>query len=227
MQAIQWEYIFDPQLAWESLPFLIQGIPSTLGIALTSTAIGILIGLVLALMRLSGLKAVQWTARAYVSFMRGTPALVFLFLIYFGLPFAGIQFSALTAAIICFSLNAAAYISEIFRSSIASVDKGQWEAAAVLGLSPYRSVRRIILPQAIRIAIPPLSSVLLDVIKGTSLAAMITVNEIFQNARIVGGREHDYMTMYILVAGIYWLICSIFSVLQDYLEHVFSRYITG
>lgn len=225
MRSIQWEYIFDPELALESLPFILRGVPYTLGIALTSTIIGIVIGLFLALMRLSDFKIIQWLARLYVSFMRGTPALVFLFLIYFGLPFAGIQFNALTSAIICFSLNAAAYISEILRSALFSVDKGQWEAAAVLGLSPYVTLKKIILPQAVRIAIPPLSSVLLDVIKGTSLAAMITVNEVFQNARIVGGREHDYMTMYILVAMVYWMICSIFSLLQDYLEKVSSKYI--
>ncbi|MFO8069884.1 MAG: amino acid ABC transporter permease [Alkalibacterium sp.] len=225
MQSIQWQYIFDPELALESLPFILRGVPYTLGIALTSTMLGIVIGMILALMRLSEFKVLRWAARLYISFMRGTPTLVFLFLIYFGLPFAGIQFNALTSAIICFSLNAAAYISEILRSALSSVAKGQWEAAAVLGLNPYVTMKKIILPQAVRIAIPPLSSVLLDVIKGTSLAAMITVNEIFQNARIVGGREHDYMTMYILVALVYWVICSIFSLLQDYLEQISSRYI--
>lgn len=226
MESIEWQYIFNPELAWESLPFLLRGVPYTLGIALVSTAIGIVIGMIIALMRLSPSKTLRWTARLYVSFMRGTPVLVFLFLIYFGLPFINIQLNALTSAIICFSLNGAAYISEIFRSSISSVDRGQWEASAVLRMSPYVTLKDIILPQAFRIAIPPLSSVLLDVIKGTSLAAMITVNEIFQNARVVGGREHDYMTMYILVAAIYWVICSVFGVFQDYLETVSSRYIT-
>ncbi|GAB2501571.1 amino acid ABC transporter permease [Alkalibacterium psychrotolerans] len=226
MDAIEWQYIFNPELALESLPYLLRGVPYTLGIALVSTAIGMVIGMIIALMRLSPSRALRWTARLYVSFMRGTPVLVFLFLIYFGLPFINIQFNALTSAIICFSLNGAAYISEIFRSSISSVDRGQWEASAVLRMSPYITLKDIILPQAFRIAIPPLSSVLLDVIKGTSLAAMITVNEIFQNARVVGGREHDYMTMYILVAAIYWVICSLFGVLQDYLETVSSRYIT-
>lgn len=226
MDAIEWQYIFNPELALESLPYLLRGVPYTLGIALVSTAIGMVIGMIIALMRLSPSRALRWTARIYVSFMRGTPVLVFLFLIYFGLPFINIQFNALTSAIICFSLNGAAYISEIFRSSISSVDRGQWEASAVLRMSPYITLKDIILPQAFRIAIPPLSSVLLDVIKGTSLAAMITVNEIFQNARVVGGREHDYMTMYILVAAIYWVICSLFGILQDYLETVSSRYIT-
>lgn len=225
MGAIQWHYIFNPELAWESLPFLLRGLPYTLGIALVSTALGIIFGLAIALMRLSSSLVLESLARIYVSFMRGTPALVFLFLIYFGLPFAGIQFNALTSAIICFSLNSAAYISEIFRSSLDSVDKGQWEAAKALGLNYSVTMKSVILPQAIRIAIPPLSNVMLDVIKGTSLAAMITVNEVFQNARIVGGREHDYMTMYILVAAIYWAVCELFGFLQRYLETISSKYV--
>ncbi|MEC6746932.1 amino acid ABC transporter permease [Marinilactibacillus sp. XAAS-LB27] len=225
MGNIEWQYIFDPELAWESLPFLISGIPNTLIIAMISTFLGLIIGLGLTVMRLSEMKLLNFLAKVYVSFMRGTPALVFLFLIYFGLPFVNIQFPALTAAIICFSLNSAAYISEILRSAVSSVDHGQWEAAKALGLSKGVTFRAIIIPQATRIALPPLGNVLIDVIKGTSLAAMITVNEIFQNARIVGGREFDYMTMYIMVALIYWLICSIFSYFQTYLEVISSRYV--
>lgn len=226
MQSIQWQYIFNPSLAWESLPFILRGLPYTLGIALISTVLGIILGFFLALMRMSPTKPVQWLSRTYISFMRGTPALVFLFLIYFGLPFTGIQLNALTSAVICFSLNSAAYISEIFRSSLYSVDKGQWEASKALGLNYRVTMGSIILPQAIRIAIPPLSNVMLDIIKGTSLAAMITVNEVFQNARIVGGREHDYMTMYILVAGIYWAVCGLFGFLQNHLEVISSRYVS-
>nr|WP_091762089.1 amino acid ABC transporter permease [Marinilactibacillus psychrotolerans] len=225
MMGIQWEYIFDPELAWETLPFLLAGVPKTLFIAIISTVIGMILGMVLTLMRMSSIWVVGWLARVYVSFMRGTPALVFLFLIYFGLPFINVQFDAMTAAIIGFSLNSAAYISEILRSSISSVDYGQWEAAKALGLNKIVTMRAIILPQAIRIAVPPLGNVLLDVIKGTSLAAMITVNELFQNARIVGGREYDYMTMYIMVALIYWAVCSIFGYMQSYLEIVSSKYV--
>lgn len=222
---MEWHYIFNPQLAWESLPFLLSGLPLTLGIALSSTFIGLIIGFFLALMRMSKVTVFDWAARGYISFMRGTPALVFLFLVYYGLPFVNIQFSALTASIIAFSLNCAAYISEIIRSALSSVEHGQWEAATALGLKRSLILRKVIVPQATRIAIPPLSNVLLDVIKGTSLTAMVTVHEVFQNARIVGGREHDYMTMYILVALIYWVICSLFSVGQNYLEAYSSRHV--
>lgn len=225
MSNIQWEYIFDIELAIESIPFILRGLPYTLGIALVSTMIGLLLGLILAAMRISNVSLLDGIARLYISFMRGTPTLVLLFLIYFGLPFAGIQFEAITASIIGFSISSAAYIAEIIRSSIASVPKGQWESGYAHGLSWLFIMRKIILPQATRIAIPPLSNTMLDILKGTSLAAMITVPEMFQNAKIVGGREFDYMTMYILVALIYWGVCSLFVVLQNYLERRTSTYV--
>lgn len=225
MGNIQWEYIFDFELAIESIPYILRGLPYTLGIALISTLFGLILGLLLASMRISNVSFLDWIARTYISFMRGTPTLVLLFLLYFGLPFIGIQFEAPTAAVIGFSINSAAYIAEIIRSSIASVAKGQWEAGYAHGLSWSFIMRKIILPQAMRIAIPPLSNVVLDIIKGTSLAAMITVPDMFQNAKIVGGREFDYMTMYILVALIYWGVCSLFGILQNHLERRSSTYV--
>lgn len=225
MFNIQWEYIFDLELAIDSIPYILRGLPYTIGIALVSTLIGLILGLILAAMRISNMPFLDWISRTYISFMRGTPTLVLLFLIYFGLPFAGVQFEAITASIIGFSISSAAYIAEIIRSSIASVPIGQWEAGYAQGLGWTFVMRKIILPQAMRIAVPPLSNVMLDIIKGTSLAAMITVPEMFQNAKIVGGREFDYMTMYILVALIYWVVCSLFVVLQNYLERRTSNYV--
>ncbi|MFZ2848429.1 MAG: amino acid ABC transporter permease, partial [Trichococcus flocculiformis] len=204
MSGIQWQYIFNPELALDSLPYVLKGMGYTLGIALTSMLNGTLLGFVLAMLQLAKLKPLRWLARLYISFMRGTPTLVILFLLYFGFPFIGIQFTAVTAAIIGFSMSSAAYSAEIIRSSLNSVNHGQWEAAYALGLKWSFIMRKVIVPQAMRIAIPPMSNVLLDLIKGSSLAAMITVPEMFQNAKIVGGREFDYMTMYILVALIYW-----------------------
>lgn len=225
MGNIQWEYIFDIELAFESIPYILRGLPYTLGIAFLSSFFGLILGLILAAMRISNISILDWLARTYISFMRGTPTLVLLFLLYFGLPFAGIQLQAITAAVIGFSISSAAYISETIRSAIASVPKGQWEAGYAHGLEWTFIMRKIVLPQGIRIAIPPLSNIILDVIKGTSLAAMITVPEMFQNAKIVGGREFDYMTMYILVALIYWGICSVFGLLQKHLEKHTSTYV--
>ena len=225
MNEIEWGLLFDPQLALDSFPYVLSGIGYTLLIALVSMVMGLIIGFFLALARTSSLWILQWPARMYISFMRGVPILVILFLLYFGFPVIGIEFSAVQAALIGFTLNSAAYMAEILRSSLSSVDIGQWESSKALGLSYWQSMKRIILPQSVRIAIPPLSNVLMDLIKASSLAAMITVPEIFQKARIVGAREYDLLTLLILVALIYWAICSAMTVLQNYLEKRYAKYL--
>lgn len=219
---IQWEYIFNPSLAIESIPYLLQGVPYTLFISLVSTFCGLVLGFFIALARISKIRLINTIAKLYISFMRGVPILVILFMLYFGLPNIGIQMPALAAAIIGFSVSSAGYIAEIIRASILAIDKGQWEAAYSIGMNYSTTMRRIIVPQVTRISIPPLSNVLLDLVKGSSLAAMITVPEMFQHAKIVGGRELDYMTMYILVALMYWGICGILSVGQVKLEKYFE-----
>ncbi|RKL66377.1 cysteine ABC transporter permease [Salipaludibacillus neizhouensis] len=216
--------MFDIRLAIESIPYIMQGIGYTLFISLTSMVLGLLLSLFLALARMSDNALLRWPARTYISFMRGVPILIILFMLYFAFPSIGLQFNAVTAAVIGFSLNSAAYMAEINRSAIAAVPKGQWESARSLGFSYWLMLRRIVLPQATRIAIPPTSNVLLDLIKASSLAAMITVPEIFNMAKIIGGREMDFLTMYMLVALIYWGVCSLMTVLQDYLEKRFEKY---
>ncbi|MFD1039954.1 amino acid ABC transporter permease [Virgibacillus byunsanensis] len=217
--------VFDIELALESLPFILGGLPMTLVVSLAGMAIGLLLGLFLALARRSEKLTLRWPARMYISFMRGTPMLVFLFLLYFGLPEIGIEFTALTAAILGFGLNSAAYIAEINRSSLNSIDHGQWESGKALNMSYWKTLRKIILPQATRIAIPPLTNVFMDIVKATSLAAVITVPELFQKTQIAVGREFDAMTLYILVAMIYWPTCVIISFFQDRLEKRYSRFL--
>ncbi|WP_277714311.1 amino acid ABC transporter permease [Bacillus atrophaeus] len=225
MYTIQWEYIFNLKLAIESFPYVIKGIWYTLLISFVSMFAGTMLGLFISLARMSKFASLRWPARLYISFMRGVPILVILFILYFGFPYIGIEFSAVTAALLGFSLNSAAYIAEINRSAISSVDKGQWEAAASLGLSYWKTMRGIILPQSVRVALPPLANVLLDLIKASSLAAMITVPELLQHAKIIGGREFDYMTMYILTALIYWAICSVAAAFQNILEKKYAHYL--
>jgi cystine transport system permease protein len=220
--GIEWNHIFDLQLAIKSFPYIIKGIGLTILISFGGMGIGLILGFILALGRNSKRFVLRWPARIFISYMRGTPMLVFLFLLYFGLPNIGIQFSAITAALIGFSLHSSAYMAEINRSALDSVEKGQWEAARSLGLSYWQTMFSVILPQATRIAIPPLSNVLLDLIKASSLAAMITVPDLFHRAKVVGGREFDYMTVYILVGFIYWGICSLAAVWQKDLERRFS-----
>ncbi|GAA5417611.1 L-cystine transport system permease protein YecS [Paraliobacillus ryukyuensis] len=217
--------VFDIELALTNLPFLLSGLPMTIAVSFVSMGIGLILGLFLALARNSKQRLLRWPSRVYISFMRGTPILVFLFILYFGLPTVGIEMSAFQAAILGFGFNSAAYIAEINRSSLNSIDQGQWEAAATLGVPYWKSLTGIILPQAARIAIPPLTNVFLDLVKATSLAAVITVPELFQKAQIAGGRSYDTLTMYIMVALIYWPLCIVISFVQERLEKRFSRYV--
>ncbi|MFG6118848.1 amino acid ABC transporter permease [Thalassobacillus sp. B23F22_16] len=225
IKRVEIEDLFNAQRAWDNLPFVLSGVPLTLLVAILGMLLGLLIGLFLALARRSDKRMLRWPARMYISFMRGTPILVFLFILYFGLPVVGIELTATMAAVLGFGLNSAAYIAEINRSSLSSVDGGQWESAQALGFSYWQTMRRIILPQATRIAIPPLTNVFLDLMKATSLAAMISVPELFNKAQIVAGRNYDTMTMYILAALIYWPMTMVFSALQDYLEQRYNKYL--
>ncbi|HEQ9889120.1 TPA: amino acid ABC transporter permease [Streptococcus pyogenes] len=203
----------------DSLGFVLSGLPYTLGISLLSFFTGLFLGLGLALLGRSRQTLIHYLVRAYISIMRGVPMIVVLFVLYFGLPYYGLELPALLCAYLGFSMVSAAYISEVFRSSIEAIDKGQWEAAKALGLPYALMVKKIILPQAFRIAVPPLGNVIIDMVKSSSLAAMITVPDIFQNAKIIGGREWDYMSMYILVAFIYWLIAFLLERYQEFLEN--------
>ncbi|WP_101846133.1 amino acid ABC transporter permease [Halobacillus sp. Marseille-P3879] len=225
VREINIEKLFVPERAWENLPFVLEGVPYTVLVAIISMAVGLVLGFFLALARRSSSRILRWPARLYISFMRGTPILVYLFVLYFGLPVLGITFSGPAAAIIGFGTNSAAYIAEINRSSLASVARGQWESAKALGFTYWQTMRRIIVPQAVRIAIPPLANVFLDLLKATSLAAMIAVPEILNKAQIVAGRTNDSMTLYILAAMIYWPLTMVFSAVQDYLERRSNRYL--
>lgn len=206
------------ELIWKSLGYVLGGLPYTLGISLLSFTSGLFLGLILALLGRSKQTWLRQLIKFYVSFMRGVPMIVVIFVLYFGLPYYGFQLPALLCALIGFTMVSAAYMAEVFRGSIEAVDFGQWEAARALGL-PYASiVKQVILPQAFRIAVPSLGNVIIDMVKSSSLTAMITVPDIFQNAKIIGSREWDYMSMYILVALIYWGITIVLEKSQAVIE---------
>lgn len=221
---MNWQAIFDIRLALEAVPAILQGLPYTLSLSLIGFCLGTICGFFVALLRMSAFAPFRWLAIGHVSLMRGIPLMVLLFFIYFGLPFMGVQLDAITSSIIAFTCMSSAYISEIIRSCLAAVDSGQWEAARSLGLRTPTIYRKIIIPQAFRIALPPLSNVFLDMIKSTSLTAMITVPEIFNQAKIVGGAKSDYMTVYICVALIYWVICTCYATGQAILEKKLATY---
>jgi cystine transport system permease protein len=140
------------QLAVDSLPFLLKGAVFTIVLSLGGMSFGLILGLVLAIMRLSHRLPLSLIARAYVSAIRGTPLLAQLFLIYYGLPQFGIQLEPMTCGLIGFSLNTAAYTSETLRAAISAIDHGQWEAASSIGMTPVQTMKYIILPQATRVA---------------------------------------------------------------------------
>ncbi|MHB9798576.1 cystine ABC transporter permease [Pseudomonas sp. MT3] len=212
------------QLALDSAPFLLKGAVFTVVLSVGGMFFGLLLGFVLALMRLYGFIALSWLARIYVSFFRGTPLLVQLFMIYYGLPQAGIELDPLPAALIGFSLNMAAYVCEILRAAIGSIDKGQWEAAASIGMTRAETLRRVILPQAARTALPPLGNSFISLVKDTALAATIQVPELFRQAQLITARTFEVFTMYLAAALIYWILASILSHLQNRLEDRVNRH---
>lgn len=212
------------QLALDSLPFLLKGTLWTVVLSLGGMFFGLLLGFALALMRLYGYWPLQWVSRIYVSFFRGTPLLVQLFMIYYGLPQLGIQLEPLTAALVGFSLNMGAYTSEILRGAIASIDRGQWEAAASIGMGRAQTLYRAILPQAARTALPPLGNSFISLVKDTALAATIQVPELFRQAQLITARTFEIFTMYLAAALIYWLLASVLAHVQARLEARVNRH---
>jgi cystine transport system permease protein len=212
------------RLALDSAPFLIKGAYYTVFLSLGGMFFGLLLGFGLALMRLSPFMLVRGVARVYVSFFRGTPLLVQLFMIYYGLPELGIELDPLTAALIGFSLNMAAYACESLRAAISSVDRGQWEAAASIGMTRGQAMRRAILPQAARTALPPLGNSFISLVKDTALAATIQVPELFRQAQLITARTFEIFTMYLAAALIYWILATALSHLQNRLEARVNRH---
>ncbi|RUV28229.1 MULTISPECIES: amino acid ABC transporter permease [unclassified Mesorhizobium] len=213
------------QLMLDSLPTLLwAALIFTVPLTLLSFAFGLFVGLVAALVRLFGPKPLVAVVRFYVWIFRGTPLLVQLFLIFYGLPSVGILLDAFSAALIGFTLNIGAYTSEIIRAVIGSVPKGQWEAAYSIGMTWSQAMRRTILPQAGRVAVPPLSNTFISLVKDTSLAAAITVPEMFQAAQRIVATSYEPLILYIEAAALYLALSSVLSALQTRLEKRLNRY---
>lgn len=212
------------QLVLDSAPFLLKGALFTLQLSIGGMFFGLILGFVLALMRLSHFWPINWLARIYVSIFRGTPLIAQLFMIYYGLPQFGIELDPIPSAMIGLSLNTAAYASESLRGAIAAIERGQWEAAASIGMTPWQTLRRVILPQAARTALPPLGNSFISLVKDTSLAATIQVPELFRQAQLVSARTFEIFTMYLSAALIYWILASILAHLQNRLEDRVNRH---
>ncbi|MBC8129333.1 MAG: ABC transporter permease subunit [Rhizobiaceae bacterium] len=213
------------QLMLDSLwPLLRAGLVFTVPLALLSFLFGISIGFVVAVVRLFAPWPIAAVARFYVWFIRGTPLLVQLFVIFYGLPSVGILVDAFPAALIGFSLSVGAYTSEIIRSALSAIPKGQWEAAYSIGMRRRQAMARTIVPQAIRVAVPPLSNSFISLVKDTSLAAAITVPELFQQAQRIVATTYEPLILYIEAALLYLVFSSVLSALQSRLERHFATY---
>jgi cystine transport system permease protein len=205
-------------------PLLWAGLIFTIPLTLLSFVLGLSLGLLTAVARLFAARPVAALARFYVWIIRGTPLLVQLFVIFYGLPSLGILLDAFPAALIGFTLNVGAYSSEIVRAAIQSVARGQWEAAYSIGMSWSQAMRRTILPQAARVSVPPLSNTFISLVKDTSLAAAVTVPELFQTAQRIVATTYEPLILYIEAALIYLALSTVLSTLQVRLEARFARY---
>lgn len=216
----------DFDLFWSSLgPLLLGAIQGTIPLTLASFALGLVIALVIAIMRISPNKLANAVGRVYISIIRGTPLLVQLFVIFYGLPAVGVKIDPWPSAIIAFSLNVGGYAAEIIRAAILSVPRGQWEAGHMIGMSRNQALLRIILPQAARVSVPPLSNTFISLVKDTSLASLILVTELFRVAQQVAAFSQEFMLLYLEAALIYWVICLVLSTAQTSVEKRLDRYV--
>ncbi|MFY9714124.1 MAG: amino acid ABC transporter permease [Microbacterium sp.] len=199
-------------------PIALAGLVGTIPLALSSFALGLLIALGIALMRISTHSVVSGIARVYISIIRGTPLLVQLFVIFYGLPSIGVTIDPWPCAIIAFSLNVGGYAAEVIRASILSVPQGQWEAAYTVGMGRTRTLMRIILPQAARVSVPPLSNTFISLVKDTSLASLILVTELFKVSQQIAASTYQFMVIYLTAALVYWVFCLVLSTGQSALE---------
>lgn len=197
---------------------IVPGLTITIPLTLVSFAIGLLLAIVVALVRVAKVPVASQIAWLYIWVFRGTPLLVQLFVIFFGLPSIGITIPALPSAVIAFSLNVGAYAAETLRGAIEAVPKGQFEAGETVNMPYVTIMRRIILPQAFRSAFPALFNTFIGLVKDTSLAANITVVEMFMAAQRIVAIYYEPLVLYIEVGLIYLLFCTVLTWLQDWCE---------
>lgn len=190
----------------EAWPALLEGLKITVILTILSLALGLIVGLVMALMRLSRRYLLRAIAHVYIDVVRGTPVLVQLFLIYYGLPQFGIRVTPILAAVLALGANYGAYLAEVFRAGLLSIDRGQWEAAESLGFQGHRLYRKIILPQAIRVSLPGIGNYANSMVKDTSLASVVTVMELLRSGQIIVSATFQSFEIYLTVGAMYLAI---------------------
>jgi cystine transport system permease protein len=213
--------LFD--LLRDAAPVMAKGAGYTLAFAVASMVGGLVLGFPAAVLRIAPWAPLRWPAALYVSVFRGTPLLVQLFVIYYGLPGIGIEFTPVTAGILALSLNAGAYLSESLRGAILGVGRGQWNAGFSLGLTYPQTLGMVILPQALRVAVPAMSNTLISLIKDTALVSVITVSELMLVTKELISVTFRPLPLYVAAAVVYWLLSLFFEALQRRAERHFNR----
>ncbi len=203
----------------QSLPKLLDGLSTTLFLTFLSLILGFLLGISLALGRIYTPKIISWLCIGYIEIIRGTPLLVQLFILYFGLPSVGIRITPITAAVIGLSLNSGAYQAEYLRGSIQSIKSGQMIAARALGMTKTQAVVHVILPQALRISIPAWSNELIYLLKYTSIAYIIQVVELTAEGKFIAANTFRYLEIFTMIAIIYLSLTVLFTEIIDRIEH--------
>jgi polar amino acid transport system permease protein len=207
----------------EFLPILLQGAGLTIVVTIGSLLFSTLLGLVWAMMRVSGIPALSWIAKSVVNVIRGIPIIVQLFYIYFVLPDFGVTFTALQASIIGLGIAYSAYQAENFRAGIEAIDKGQIEAAQSIGMGWAMTMRRVILPQAVKIVLPPYGNIMVMMLKDSSQASTITVAELALQGRLIASSTFQNSTVFTLVALLYLTMSIPLILLVGYLERRFGK----
>ena len=220
---IDWSEVME--LALESFPkMFVSGLTATIPLALVSFVLAMIIAVACAMIQYARIPVVKRIVQFYIWVFRGTPMLVQLFIMYFGMQSIGIRISAVMAAVIVFSLNTGAYCAETVRGSIEGVSKGQFEAGYCCGMNYMQIMFHVVLPQAFRTAFPSLFNNLISLVKDTSLAANITVVEMFMTTERIAGRTYRFMQLYLEVALVYLILCTVLTWVQSWGEKKLSYY---
>lgn len=232
--------LFDVRYFYECFPQIVTSLPVTLFAAIVSFLIGVLLGLITAIIKIYKIPVLKQIAGVYISAIRGTPLLVQLYIVCYGIPkiiyFCQIEYGSFQSidinvipkmfyALFAFSVNIGAYLAEAIRSSIEAIDKGQYESAYSLGMTRFQTMTRIIIPQAFTIAIPNLGNNLISAVKDTSFIFMIGIVDVMGKAKIIGARSLSYFEVYIAVALLYWCICFLLERVLAVVEKRSKRYV--
>jgi polar amino acid transport system permease protein len=209
---------FDWGAIWDAVPYMLQGTLVTLEISACAMVLGTVIGVVMGLIIVSDLKVLKAVVRAYVYFIRGTPALVQLFLVYFALPRIGLELSSFMSGVVALAFNSAGFIAEIVRAGLQSIDAGQNEAALSIGMTERQSILFILLPQSLRRITPPMTNELITLVKTSSLLSVISVFELTRTAQVIIAAKFVPFELYFALAVFYLVIIGALSRFSEYVE---------